>query len=281
MLACVNLEDEPKFMVEIQQYYRFLQKHLLNPNWDAVSEGAKKGNPQFNTRMALLYLNEHQLNLAFDSAMVGALGGDPEALAILGLLEVEKKTDSGLSINLFKCAAERGDSLGLCHLAIAYINGLGVERNDSRALKLFERSALQGDAIAQYHVGTMYLNGIGCEADSERGLYWLYMSSRHGMALAVNTIWQYYKAINDLDNYVDIVRKGAQQGIEECVQELELIRVSSNRNTNPTLNYDVTVNNPAPVYDTTADMDACPVCGKHIALGTTVCPHCKEIIWEE
>lgn len=50
---------------------------------------------------------------------------------------------------------------------------------------------------------------------------------------------------------------------------------------NPTLNYDVTFNNPMPVYDTATNIDAFPVCGKWVAPGTTVCPHCKEIIWEE
>ena len=128
-------------------------------------------------------------------------------------------------------------------------------------MKLFERSALQGNSAAQNNVGYMYLYGVGCEADSERGLYWLYKAANQGSISAVNTIWQYYKSVDDIDNYVDVVRKGAMQGIEECVHELEIIRVSNHRYNNPTLNYDVTFNNPTPVYDTTTNIDACPVCG--------------------
>ena len=61
--------------------------------------------------MAELYLNQKRINLAFDSAIIGALAGDPEGLVILGMLEaegVERHPD--LAINLFKCAAEGGNS---------------------------------------------------------------------------------------------------------------------------------------------------------------------------
>lgn len=281
-ITCANSEDEQKFIAEIQQYHRFLETHVQEPDWSAISDAAEKGDPHANTRMAELYMNKQRINLAFDSAMIGALAGDPEAYVILGMLEdYGQERHPELVINLFKCAAVGGNTHGLCNLAIAYAKGIGLEQNDERALKLFERSALQGNSTAQYNLGYMYLNGRGCEKDPERGLYWLYKSANQGMVTAVNTIWQYYKAINDLDNYVDVVRKGAQQGIEECMQELEIIRISNLRNSDPTLHYDVTFYNPSPVYDTTTNIDFCPVCGKWIAPGTTVCPHCKETIWEE
>lgn len=281
-ITYVNAEDEQKFMAEIGQYYRFLETHVHEPNWSAISDAADKGDPHANTRMAELYLNQNRINLAFDSAMIGALSGDPEAFVILGMLEdAGEERHPELAINLFKSAAVGGNTHGLCNLAIAYAKGIGIEQNEERALKLFERSALQGNSTAQYNTGYMYLYGRGCEADSERGLYWLYKSANQGMTTAVNAIWHYYKTVNDLDAYVDVVRKGAQQGIEECMRELEIIRISNNRNSNPTLNYDVTYNNPSPVYDATTNIDSCPVCGKWIAPGTTVCPHCKEMIWEE
>ena len=226
----VRAEDEQKFQAEIRQYFRFLETHIQEPDWSAISDAAEKGDPHANTRMAELYLNQKRINLAFDSAMIGALAGDPEGLVILGVLEaegVERHPD--LAINLFKCAAEGGNTHALCKLGIAFAKGIGVEPNNERALKLFERSALQGNSAAQNNVGYMYLYGEGCEADSERGLYWLYKAANQGSVSAVNTIWQYYKSVDDIDNYVDVVRKGAMQGIEECVHELEIIRVSNHR----------------------------------------------------
>lgn len=280
-ISCVNKDDEEKFNVELQQYHRFLETHVQEPDWSAISDAAEKGDPHANIRMAELYMTQQRMNLAFDSAMIGASIGDPEAFAILGILEDAGQKHSELAVKLFKCAAAGGDAHGLCNLAMAYAKGTGIERNEERALKLFERSALQGNSIAQYNVGHMYLYGKGGEADTDRGLYWLYKSANQGSESAVNTIWQYYKSVNDMDNYVDVVSKGARQGIEECVRELEIIRGSNNRNSNPILNYDVTFNNPSPMYDTDGGIDTCPVCGKRLAPGTTVCPHCKEVIWEE
>ena len=281
-ISCVNPEDEQKFLAEMQEYYRFLETNLQETNWSGLSDAADQGSAHANSRMAELYLTQNRYNLAFEAAMKGALGGDADGIVMLGILEsTGDERQPELAVNLFKCAAVGGNMHALCNLGLRYAKGDGIEQDESKAIRLFERSALQGNSFAQNNVGYMYLNGKGVDADPERGLYWLYQAANHGYEAAVNTIWRYYKLVGDTDNYVDVVRKGAHQGIEECAQELEIIRVSNNGNSNPTLNYDVTFNNPAPIYDTTANVDSCPVCGKCIAPGTTVCPHCKEIIWEE
>ena len=266
----------------MQEYYRFLETNLQETNWSGLSDDADQGSAHANSRMAELYLTQNRYNMAFEAAMKGALGGDADGIVMLGILEsTGDERQPELAVNLFKCAAVGGNMHALCNLGLRYAKGDGIEQDESKAIRLFERSALQGNSFAQNNAGYMYLNGKGVDADPERGLYWLYQAANHGYEAAVNTIWRYYKSVGDTDNYVDVVRKGAHQGIEECAQELEIIRVSNNGNSNPTLNYDVTFNNPAPIYDTTANVDSCPVCGKWIAPGTTVCPHCKEIIWEE
>lgn len=281
-LSCVNSEDEQKFLVEMQEYYRFLETNLQDPDWSGISDAADKGSAHANSRMAELYLTQNRYNMAFEAAIKGALAGDADGMVMLGILEsTGEERHPELAVNLFKCAAVGGNMHALCNLGLRYAKGEGVEQDESRAIRLFERSAFQGNSFAMNNVGYMYLNGKGADADAERGLYWLYKAANQGYEAAVNTIWQYYKSVGDTDNYVDVVRKGAQQGIEECVQELDIIRISNNSHSNPTLNYDVSFNNPTPVYDTTANVDSCPVCGKWITPGTTVCPHCKEIIWEE
>lgn len=282
-ISCVNPEDEQKFLIEIQEYHRFVETNIQETNWRSLSDAADQGSAYANSRMAGLYFQQNRYNMAFEAAMKGALGGDAYGIVILGILDESsgEGAQPERAVNLFKCAAVGGNMHALCNLGLRYAKGDGIEQDESKAIRLFERSAFQGNSFAQNNLGYMYLTGKGVEADPKKGLYWLYQAANHGYEAAVNTIWRYYKSVGDTDNYVDMVRRGAHQGIEECARELELIRVANNRNSNPALNYDVTFNNPAPIYDTTANVDSCPVCGKWVAPGTTVCPHCKETIWEE
>lgn len=277
----INPEDEPKFMAEIEEYYRFLSTTVYEDNWEVISDEADKGSAHANSRMAELYISQNRFNLAFDSAMKGALGGDPDGMVMLGVLEGNgKERHPELAVKLFKCAAVGGNMHALCNLGLRYAKGDGIEQDESRAVKLFERAALQGNSFAENNVGYMYLNGKGVEPDSERGLYWLYKAANHGYEQAVNTIWKYHKSIGETDQYVEVVRRGAQMGIEECRAELEMINMLGAQRSNNVLNYSATVNNPTPVYNTTLTDNVCPVCGGKITPQTTVCPHCKETIWE-
>lgn len=277
-----NPEDEQKFMAEIQEYYRFLETSVNADNWEAISDAADKGSAHANSRMAELYISQNRYNLAFDSAMKGALAGDPDGMVMLGVLEGNgEERHPELAVNLFKCASVGGNMHALSNLGLRYAKGDGIEQDEARAVKLFERAALQGNSFAENNVGYMYLNGKGVETDTEKGLYWLYKAANHGYEPAVNTIWQYHKSVGETDQYVEVVRKGAKMGIEECRAELDMINMLGTQQSNNVLNYSATFNNPAPIYDTSSIEDVCPVCGKPITPQTTVCPHCKETIWEQ
>ncbi len=277
-----NPEDEEKFKAEIQEYYRFLETMVNEDNWSAISDAADDGSPHANSRMAELYISQKRYNLAFDSAMKGALAGDPDGLVMLGILEkYGDERHPELAVKLFKCAAVGGNMYALCNLGIRYAEGDGVEQDESRAIKLFERAAMQGNSFAESNVGYMYLNGKGAEPDPENGLHWLYKAANHGYGPAVYTIWQYHKDNGETDRYMQVVIQGARMGIEECRAELDMINMLGTQHAHSVLNYDVGGNNPAPVYDTASAYDVCPVCGKPVTPQTTVCPHCKEIIWEQ
>lgn len=277
-ISCKNPEDEQKFLAEIQEYYRFLETYIQEDNWEAISDAADKGSSHALSRMAGLYLSQNRTNIAYDTAMKAAVAGEQDAISLLGVIKAQENPE--LSVKLFKCAAVGGNMHALSNLGLRYAKGDGIEQDESRAVKLFERAALQGKSFAENNVGYMYLNGKGVEPDSERGLYWLYKAANHGYEQAVNTIWQYHKSIGETDQYVEVVRKGAQMGIEECRAELEIINMLGAQQSNNVLNYSATVNNPTPVYNTTLTDNVCPVCGGLITPQTTVCPHCKETIWE-
>jgi len=223
-ITCTNKEDEKKFLAEIQEYYLFLKTRVIEDNREAISAAAAEGSVHALSRMAEVYISQDRYNLAFDSAIQGALAGDPDGIFMLGVLEEQgEERDHDLAVKLFKCAAVGGNMHALSKLGLIYAKGDGVEQDEARAAKLFERAAMQGNSLAEYNVGYMYLNGKGVDSDPERGLYWLYRAAKHGVEPAVNTIWQYYKSVGETDRYVDVVRKGAELGIDECRAELDLI----------------------------------------------------------
>lgn len=275
-LSCVNPEDEGKLMMETEEYYRFFEEHSgQEPDWSKMMDAAEQGDAHANSRMAELYMMQGRHEMAFEAAMKGALGGDVDGIVMLGILERTGER----AVNLFKCAAASGNMHALCNLGLRYAKGEGIEKDEAKAIVLFERAAFQGNVNAQNNVGYMYLYGKGAEADPDNGLAWFYKAANSGYEPAVNNIWQYYKSIGDTEQYLEVVQLGAQNGVEECLKELDIINMQGSRPAN-VLNYDTCINNPAPVLDTAAGQDICPVCGKPLPPHATTCPHCKEIIFE-
>jgi len=80
--------------------------------------------------------------------------------------------------------AERGDSGAQSLLGLIYLNGNGVQRNDSEAIKWYRRAADQGNADAQLRVGDMYFEGLGVPQDYSEAGRWYRLAADHGNAFA-------------------------------------------------------------------------------------------------
>ncbi len=281
-VSCVNPEDEKKFYAEMRELYNFFRKHVRPKDWDKISEAADQGEGYANSLMAERYMSQQRYNMAFDFAMKGAFAGDMYGIVILGMLKgYAQDHNPELAFKLFKCAAAIGDDDALYRLGLSYANGEGTKQDDKKAFRLFERAAVQGNVLAQNKVGYMYFNGVGTEIDASKGFYWSRKAILNGCVEAINNIWPYHKSIGDMDTYIQVVQWGASKGLEECLAELNTINALGTQFVSNASNYDPVVNNPKPVYDTSVEQGLCPVCGKPISPQTTICPHCKEIIWEE
>jgi TPR repeat protein len=68
--------------------------------------------------------------------------------------------------------AEQGDMAAQINLGALYERGLGVERDQARALEWYRRAAEGGDADAQYQVGLMHELGLGVESDIHEAEHW-------------------------------------------------------------------------------------------------------------
>lgn len=71
------------------------------------------------------------------------------------------------------------------NLSTAYVNGMGVEKDEKEAFRLAMASALQDNPGGQYLVGEYYLNGIGVEPNDEFAFMWLYKSAQAGNPLGM------------------------------------------------------------------------------------------------
>lgn len=81
--------------------------------------------------------------------------------------------------------AEGGYPLAECQVGYFYHEGLGVEKDLSKAFEWTKRAAEHGDRDAQYNLAGLYEEGTGTEADLERAEYWYQQAAKQHHELAI------------------------------------------------------------------------------------------------
>lgn len=77
-------------------------------------------------------------------------------------------------------AVENGDIASNTGLGIMYVNGLGTERNEKKALDCFKKAASIGDAVACFWLGSMYFDGKGTFINEAEGFKWTQKAAEKG-----------------------------------------------------------------------------------------------------
>lgn len=111
------------------------------------------------------------------------------------------------AIPLYECAAVEGYSDAQSSLAIAYMNGVGVQQDDRKALYWNEKAAAQGDKIAQFRSGVAYQNGKGVIADPQKALAYYLAAAEQGMVDAQYLVAEMY---NDEDGITPDYKKAEE-----------------------------------------------------------------------
>ena len=81
--------------------------------------------------------------------------------------------------------ANKSYPLAECQVGYFYLDGLGVEKDLSKALYWTERAASHGDRDGQYNLAWFYENGIGVDADTEKARHWYKKAALQGHDLAI------------------------------------------------------------------------------------------------
>lgn len=81
--------------------------------------------------------------------------------------------------------AEGGYPLAECQVGYFYLEGLGVEKDLSKAFEWTKKAAEHGDWDAQYNLAGFYEEGSGTAADMERAKYWYQQAAKQHHELAM------------------------------------------------------------------------------------------------
>ena len=196
--------------------------------WDKVEENADAFDRGSMSRLALHYVEQNRYDEAFNWSALYTKENLPHAAVALALYisNYAPEHDHKSASDILKIdVALSGCMEALYHLALCYLNGDGVEKNEKRAAALMKRSAMQGYYPALYRWGLFNLYGIGVDPNKDEGVSTLYDVANfgHNSIDAVNALWKYFKKIGDREEYIRIVEIGADNNIDECLAELDNI----------------------------------------------------------
>ena len=81
-------------------------------------------------------------------------------------------------------ASGNGGAKAQTRLALAYSQGMGIDRNLKEAVKWFRKAADKGDMEAQTQLGFMYAKGEGLNKSESQAVYWWQKASIQGHRVA-------------------------------------------------------------------------------------------------
>ncbi|WP_290809124.1 hypothetical protein [Ferrovibrio sp.] len=134
---------------------------------------------------------------AYEAWLPLANRGDVAAMRNIGHLYrwgqgVEK--DINQAIHWYRMAAEKGFSRAQANLAAIYLQGdEGIPVDYAEAHKWFAAAAVQNLAVAQYNLGLMYELGLGVEKNEARALGWYNLAAKAGQPEAIERLSQLVK----------------------------------------------------------------------------------------
>ena len=147
---------------------------------------ADSGDAAAQTALALDYLRGQ--GVAGDDAaakrwsLAAALQGQPVAEYLLGTLYLEGNKDESEAARWFLAAAAQGNVKAMHNLAIAFDQGLGVEKDPAEAVKWFVRAAEEGYRDFEFDLGVLYERGEGVPQSARAALKWYLIAANQGDA---------------------------------------------------------------------------------------------------
>jgi TPR repeat protein len=136
-------------------------------------------------------------------------------------------TNTSADFSTIKASAEKGEPKALFDLARAYERGIGVSKDQSKALEYTRMAAEKGYPPAELQLGSYYGRGFGVAKDIQEAILWYRRAADHGFALAQFAMGGFYEAgtgvPRDMDQAVFWYKKAADQGDPAAQCELGVL----------------------------------------------------------
>jgi TPR repeat protein len=129
-------------------------------------------------------------------------------------------------INMLTFRAQKGNSPTMVFLGNAYLNGLGVEADPSKALDYARHAASLGEAGGEVLLGFLYVQGIGGVVKNyDRAFFWFKSALDKGHSMAANNLGVIYEqglgVKKDINLALKYYRQAASQKNPLALKNLE------------------------------------------------------------
>ncbi|CAN7655915.1 tetratricopeptide repeat protein [Rhizobium sp. LjRoot254] len=87
-------------------------------------------------------------------------------------IDVYKRGDLAMAVNMFETLAQRGEPFAQFSLGYMFRKGEGVAQDDAKAAEWYRKAAAQGHPAAQSNIAFMYEHGYGVPQDLDEAIGW-------------------------------------------------------------------------------------------------------------
>jgi TPR repeat protein len=122
--------------------------------------------------------------------------GVADAQALLGILLLQGlgvARNEKKALEWLEKAGEQGDAVAACYLGWVYSTGRGVDKDRDRAVRWYRKSADKGHPEAMNWMGCAYSNGWGVKKDNEKAAEWLREAADKGYVRAASNLGLMYR----------------------------------------------------------------------------------------
>lgn len=140
-----------------------------------------------------------------------------------------KKTKEKEEFQRAKTKAESGTAADICRLANCYDFGIGTRKNNRKAFELYKIAAQKGDSISQYNLSLMYQDGRTFRKNLVRAFYWMAKAAKSDAEAMANLGYMYVRGIgtkSNLKKAVSYYKKAAKCKIPRAFYNLGLMSYS-------------------------------------------------------
>jgi TPR repeat protein len=176
--------------------------------------------PVSGDNAAYMAFDQGQYLTAMKLALEAAKRDEPQAYTLIGRLYADGlgvEKDNSKAYENFAKAAELGDIAGTFAAGVALADGRGVKKNRKVAAELFEKAALTGHAEANYNLGLLFLKGDGKPKNPIRAFQHIQYAAQKGLAQAQYDVAELYRTGTGTEaNALEAARwlsRAAEQGL--------------------------------------------------------------------